>query len=313
MHDEIEVCMGMPQTSTVESAYKRHRRRLQLQDAAFKKACLAGAVLMGLVLFAIVGLMGKTGLLVFKDVSPWEFFFSLDWTPENGHFGAGVFIIGTFVLTGLTLLIAVPLSLSLAIFTAEIAPAWMKGFLRAALNLLVGIPSIIYGHIGITVLIPYIRQYTGAVLGDGLLAASIVLALMVLPTITSIADDSLTALPDDFREAAYGVGSTRWQMITRILVPGAKNGIITGVILGMARAIGETMAVVMVIGNVAQLPANLTTPTTVLTSNIVMQILGVEYSSTWSNALYMMAFLLLVISLGLILVVRKMSRKGVAV
>ena len=297
--------------TAVNSEYNRHRRRMNVQDIIFSRACFAGAILMCLVLFAIVGLVGKAGLQVFKDVSPLEYFFSLNWTPEDNHFGAAVFILGTFALTGLTLLIAAPISIALAVFTAEIAPAWMKGFLRSALNLLVGIPSIIYGYIGITVLIPLIRHFTGAVLGDGLLAAAIVLALMVLPTITSIADDSLTFLPKEYREAAYAVGSTRWQMIIHILLPGAKNGITTGIILGMARAIGETMAVVMVIGNVPQIPVNLVTPTTVLTSNIVMQILGVEYGGTWSNALYMMAFMLLIISLGLILVVRRVTRKGV--
>lgn len=299
--------------TAVKDEYARYRRWLNLQDVVFSRACLVGAILMCLVLFAIVLLVGKTGLLVFRDVSPAEYFFSSNWTPEDNHFGAVSFIFGTFALTAMTLLIAVPISIALAVFTAEIAPRWMKGSLRFSLNLLVGIPSIVYGYIGITVLIPLIRTFTGTLMGDGLLAASLVLALMVLPTITSIADDALTFLPNEYREAAYGLGATRWQMIMHVLLPGARNGIMTGTILGMARAIGETMAIVMVIGNVVQMPMNVITPTAVLTSNIVMQILGVEYGGTWSNALYMMAFLLLVISLALILIARRVTRRGVSV
>ena len=129
------------------------------------------------------------------------------------------------------------------------------------------------------------------------MVAALVLSLMVFPTITRISDDALTFLPNEYREAAYALGSTRLQMIWRVLLPGAREGIVTAIILGMARAIGETMAVVMVIGNVAQVPKTLLTPTSVLTSNIVMQIMNVEFDSTWNKALYMMAFLLLLISL----------------
>ena len=148
-------------------------------------------------------------------------------------------------------------------------------------------------------------------MGDGLLAAAIVLVIMVLPTISRISDDAITAVSPELREASYALGASRMQTIFRVLIPAAGPGILTAIILGMARAIGETMAVVMVIGNTPQLASDLLTPTAVLTSNIVNQIIDVEFDSTWNYALYMMAFLLLIISNVLIIIIRKLRAKGV--
>jgi phosphate transport system permease protein len=254
-------------------------------------------------------LVGKTGLSVFGTLSPADFFFSLDWTPEEDHFGAGALIIGTLLLTALTLVIAVPVSVGIATFLSEIAPTWLKRIYRTMLDILVGIPSVVYGYLGVTVLLPIIRQASGENLGDGLLAASLVLSLMILPTVSRVSDDAIAAVPLSYREAAYALGSTRLQAIAKVIIPSAGRGIVSAIILGMARAIGETMAVVMVIGNTAQLPRGVVGPTAVLTSNIVMQISNVPFDSTWSRALYMMAFLLLLLSLGLILLVRSIRSK----
>jgi phosphate transport system permease protein len=282
-----------------------------IKNHLFRFYSLLSVLLLGFILLLILFFIGKTGVLVFKEVSLVDFFFSLNWEPYEDQYGAGVFILGTLALTTLTLLIAVPISLIMAIFSAEIAPIWLRNLVRPILDLLVGIPSIVYGYLGITILVPFIREVTGTSIGEGLLAAAIVLTIMVLPTITRISDDAISAVSQDFREASYALGSTRLQMIFKVLLPAAKQGIITAVILGMARAIGETMAVVMVIGNTAILPSNLYSPTSVLTSNIVMEILNVQYDSTWNYALYMMAFLLLLISLVLIFMIRKLRVKGV--
>ena len=175
---------------------------------------------------------------------------------------------------------------------------------------MVGIPSVVYGFIGLTVVIPVVRQATGELLGDGLLVSAIVLAFMVMPTIARLSEDALTSLPAAYKEAAYALGATRMQAVVQVMIPAAKNGIMTAIVLGMARAIGETMAVVMVIGNVAQMPETLFTPTAVLTSNIVSQIMNVQFDSTWNYALYMMAFILLIISLILILFVNHIRYRG---
>jgi phosphate transport system permease protein len=282
-----------------------------IKNHLFRFYSLLSVLLLGFILLLILFFIGKTGILVFKEVALADFFFSLNWEPYGDHYGAGVFILGTLALTTITLLIAVPNSLVMAIFSAEIAPIWLRNLVRPILDLLVGIPSIVYGYLGITILVPFIREVTGTSIGEGLLAAAIVLTIMVLPTITRISDDAISAVSQDFREASYELGSTRLQMIYKVLLPAAKQVIITAVILGMARAIGETMAVVMVIGNTAILPSNLYSSTSVLTSNIVMEILNVQYKSTWNYALYMMAFLLLLISLVLIFIIRKFRVKGV--
>ncbi|ANB59775.1 phosphate ABC transporter permease subunit PstC [Anoxybacteroides amylolyticum] len=277
----------------------------------FRYLCLFSALFLGVTLLCIVLFISKTGFLVFKEVSFKEFFFSTKWKPEEGKYGAAIFIVGTLYLTFVTLAIAAPVALFVAVYIAEIAPKQVKNIMRSLLDLLVGIPSIVYGYLGATILIPFIRKVTGAPVGDGILAAAIVLAIMILPTIARIADDAICAIPKELREASYALGSTTFQMITKVVLPAAKSGILTGIILGMTRAIGETMAVVMVIGNVAQFGLNLITPTSVLTSNIVMQILNVDFDSTWNYALYMMAFLLLLISMVFIVIIRKLRPKGV--
>ncbi|SYX86094.1 phosphate ABC transporter permease subunit PstC [Paenibacillus alvei] len=286
--------------------YARVRFTNRLFQYLFLLCILALCAVLGLVIFFI----GKTGILTFHDISLSDFFLSLDWTPEDGKFGAGAFIINTLLLTGLTLVIAVPISVGMAVLLVEISPMWFKRFVRPVLDLLVGIPSIVYGYLGLTVLIPLIREWTGESLGDGLLAAALVLSLMILPTICRVSDEAIAAVPKKYREAAYALGSTRLQVIMRVVLPAAKRGIIAAIILGMTRAIGETMAVVMVIGNTAQLADSLFTPTAVLTSNIVMQISNVEFDSTWNYALHMMAFLLLLISFLLIVVIRFISKRG---
>lgn len=288
------------------SRYMRARMADRFFKYYFLSSILALCYVLGLVIFFI----GRTALLTFEHISFKEFFLSFDWTPEENRFGAAGIIVNTLSLTALTLVLAVPVAVSLAVWIAEIAPAWIKNLLRPVLDLLVGIPSIVYGYLGLTVLIPFLRRLSGENLGDGLLAAALVLALMVLPTICRISDEAINMVPKKYREAAYALGSTRLQVIFRVVIPAAGRGIVAAVIMGMTRAIGETMAVVMVIGNTAQLAKTLFTPASVLTSNIVMQISNVEFDSAWNDALHMMAFLLLVISFVLILLIRYLGRKG---
>ncbi|MFD0712330.1 phosphate ABC transporter permease subunit PstC [Paenibacillus sp. GCM10027626] len=288
------------------------RARLSFYNRTFRIVCVSSAVFVCLILFSILFFMGRTGLLTFNEVSLSEFFLSTEWVPENDQYGALVFIFGTFVLTALKMLISVPISVLIAVFLAEMTPSWLKTMLRPVLDLLVGIPSVVYGFLGMTILIPLLRDITGTSMGDGLLAAAIVLTIMVLPTISRISDDAITAVPKKYRDASYALGASRFQTIVKVVLPAARSGILYAGILGMARAIGETMAVVMVIGNTPQLADELFKPTAVLTSNIVMQIANVPFDSTWNYALYMMGFLLLVISLLMIVLIRILQRKGAA-
>lgn len=301
--------LGKSMTTSSGPKFSR-KARLRWSNRIFRIICVSSTLFVCLVLLSILALMLRTGVLTFAHVSLKEFFLSADWDPENDHYGALTFILGTLALTGLTMLFSIPISVIIAVFLAEMTPKWLRNTLRPVLDLLVGIPSVVYGFLGATVLIPWLRQMSGHDLADGLLAASIVLTIMVLPTISRISDDAIAAVPEKFRDASYALGSNRFYTIIRVVLPAARSGIVYAVILGMARAIGETMAVVMVIGNTAQLPNSLFTPTAVLTSNIVMQISSVEFDSTWNYGLYMMGFILLAISLLMIVAVRMLQKKG---
>ena len=184
-----------------------------------------------------------------------EFLFSSEWAPMDsateggGKVGCAIYIAGSLMTCGLALVMVTPFAIGAAVFMTEIAPTLGAKIFQPAIEIFVGIPSVVYGWIGLTVLVPFIRDAFHARMGGySVLAASIVLAVMIFPTITTVAADSIRSIPQYYRNAAYGLGSTRWQVIYRIVLPAAKSGILTGVILGLARAFGEALAVAMVIG-----------------------------------------------------------------
>ncbi|WP_409347108.1 phosphate ABC transporter permease subunit PstC [Paenibacillus sp. MBLB4367] len=282
------------------------------KDGAMKLLFIGSAGLVAIVIFSIIAFVGLQGSKTFADVSIMEFFFSTDWTPSSESapsFGTFPFLYSTLLLTLLSVLLSVPLALSGAVFMAKIAPRWMREILRPAADLFVGIPSVVYGLIGLTVIVPALGKIFGGV-GYGILPAAIILAVMILPTIMSISEDALRSLPGRLEEASLALGATRWQTIWRVLIPAARPGILTGVVLGMGRAIGETMAVFMVIGNSPKMPGSLLDSTTVLTTAIVKDMGHIAYGTTWNNALYMMALVLLVVSLLLILIIRVVARRS---
>ena len=218
----------------------------------------------GLLVVTIAGILyfiGSHGLATFftNKVSLPEFLFSQEWNPGDkpAQVGAATFIVGSLEVTFLAVLISAPLSIAAALFLAEIGPKWAQSVLQPAVELFVGIPSVVYGWVGLTVLVPFIRGHVGG-LGFSILAGCIVLSIMALPTITTVATDAIKALPVGLKEASYGLGATRWQTIARVLLPAALPGVLTAVILGIARAIGEALAVQMVIGNTFAFPEKLT-------------------------------------------------------
>ncbi|MDB5083849.1 MAG: phosphate transporter permease protein, partial [Bacilli bacterium] len=265
------------------------------------------AILVSVIIFSLVLFVGLQGLQVFKTVNPIQFFLSSKWNPEHGQYGVLPFIVGTVVVTVLSLIFALPFALGGAIFTAKIAPRRIREILRPAIDLFVGIPSVVYGMIGMTILVPFLGQHYGNG-GYGYLATSLVLAIMIMPTILTVSEDAIRTLPRSLEEASLALGATRWQTIFKVLVPAAVPGILTGVILGTGRAIGETMAMVMVIGQAPKIPGSLIESSSSLTSEIVKEI-GYAQPGTFYNALYMMAFLLLLLSIGLILVIRIVARR----
>jgi phosphate transport system permease protein len=183
--------------------------------------------------------------------------------------------------------------------------------LQPAIEIFVGIPSVVYGWVGLSLLVPFIREHVGG-LGFSILAGGLVLAIMIFPTIASVSADALRALPRKYTEASYALGGTRWQTIYRVLIPAASRGIFTGVILGLARAFGEALAVQMVIGNTIRMPSSILDATANLTSIITMDMANTVTGTPWNNALWSMALLLLLLSFGFILIIHRIGKGEVA-
>lgn len=210
------------------------------------------------------------GLPIILEIGLADFLFNTDWRPTKGHFGIGAMLVGSLVVTAFSLLWSVPLGILTAVFMAEVAPSRVGRFLGSLVELLAGIPSVVYGFVGLVLIVPFIRNYLG---GNGLsvLAGVIILGIMILPTIISISRDSIRAVPKEYREGSLALGATHYQSIRRVILPAARSGIITAVVLGMGRAIGETMAVVMVTGNSPIIPDGILSPVRTMTSNIVLE------------------------------------------
>jgi phosphate ABC transporter permease protein PstC len=193
------------------------------------------------------------------------------WAPTKGSFGILPMVVSSFLVTFGALCLGAPLGLFCAIFLSEYASRSVRMVLKPTLELLAAIPSVVYGFMGVVYLVPIVREYLGGP-GFSLLTTSLVLGIMILPTITSISFDAMQSVPGPFREGSYAMGATRWQTIWRITLPSARSGIVAGFILGMGRAIGETMAVIMVAGNALSIPRGLLEPLRTLTGNIALEL-----------------------------------------
>lgn len=268
-------------------------------------------ILIGGLVVTILMFLTVKGIALFKDdgVSVWHFLTSTDWQPSHHYYGALPMIITSFSVTALSGIIALPLALVVAIAITEMLPRKAYQYLQPLIELLVGIPSVVYGYLGLTVIVPYLRQVFGGT-GFGILAATSVLFLMILPTMTSMTIDSLQAIPQKYRQASSGLGATRWQTISRVIIPSAKSGILTAMVFGMARAFGEALAVQMVIGNTTIVPKSLMESSATLTSVLTTGIGNTVMGTASNNALWSLALILLVMSLAFNLLMRLVSKKG---
>ncbi|HPW99937.1 MAG TPA: phosphate ABC transporter permease subunit PstC [Sedimentibacter sp.] len=219
------------------------------------------------VLALITGFIFYKGLPIIAKVGLFDFIFGMKWAPGKGEFGIFPMIVGSVSVTLGAAIIGVPIAICCSIFLAEFAPVTMRNIFRPAIQLLAGIPSVVYGFWGVLFIVPFIRNYLGGP-GLSILAGSIILAIMILPTIISITEVSLLALPRHYKEGALALGLNQWQTIYALLLPAAKSGIVSGIILGIGRAIGETMAVIMVLGNSVAIPESILDPVRTLTTNI---------------------------------------------
>lgn len=244
-----------------------------------------------------------------------EFLFSDNWAPVDsktggGKVGALIFIVGSLCTCGLAILISAPFSVGAAVFMTEIQEKFGQRFYRPVVEIFAGIPSVVYGWIGLTVLLPFIKDLFHRQVGHSILAAGIVLAVMIFPTITTVSADAILAVPKDCRMAAYGLGSTRWQTTYKIVLPAAGPGIFSGIILGLARAFGEALAVAMVIGQTTALPKGLFSTTKSLTTQIAAVMGNSMEGGETKSALWSMALVLFLLSLLFIFLINYFTKKS---
>lgn len=304
---------GMKLTPEMEKIVRIQR----LQDFAFHKLTLSFASLVLLVLAGIIISLFITSWPALKTFGP-GFFISSEWDVVNEQFGGLTSIYGTLVTAVLALVIAVPLSFGIAVFLTEMCPSWLRRPLGTAVELLAAVPSIIYGMFGLFVFAPLFADYVqpaltswlgwipvigklfqGAPNGIGLLCAALVLAFMVVPFITSVMRDVFEIVPPVLKESAYGIGCTTWEVVTRIVFPYTQAGVVGGIMLGLGRALGETMAVTFVIGNAHRIKASLFAPGSSIASTLANEFgeaePGLHYSSLFALglALFIITFLVL--------------------
>ncbi len=249
---------------------KRGKNRLERNDRLVRLALLVVALSAVSILLVITVFIFEQGTPVMFKYGLKSFLAGKDWYPSEKAFGLLPMIVGSLYVTAGALVIGVPFGLACAIVLTEFSSRRVRRVIKPVVELLAGIPSVVYGFIGVIILVPFIRETFG---GPGLsvLAASIILGIMILPTIISISVDSLQAVPPSYREGSIALGATKWQTVKMVLFPAARSGIVASIILGMGRAIGETMATIMIAGNAAEIPRSLLMPVRTLTSNIALE------------------------------------------
>ena len=264
------------------------QRRFRLSEFAIESLVrVLGFSTVAFVLLIFLFLL-REGIPAFFEV-PLANLFSTSWYPTFGFFGTLPLLLGSVVVTVAAILIALPLGVATAVFVREVAPAWAREVLKPMIEVLAGIPSVVLGFFGMTVVAPIVRQSLGAPTGLTAFTGALLLAYMALPTIISVAEDALDSVPKSYRDAGLAMGATRWQTIWRVTVPAAGSGMVTAVMLGMGRAIGETMAVMMVTGNAARMPVDLAAllrPVRTMTATIAAEMGEVARGSVHYHALF---------------------------
>jgi phosphate ABC transporter permease protein PstC len=290
-------------------------------QAGRRRASLDGVVRVVLVALALSALSGLAlitafifmeGLPIIAKVGLGDFIGSSDWRPSKGHFGIFPMIVGSLAVTAGALVIGVVFGLGCAVLLTQFCPPRVVAVVKPAIELLAGIPSVVYGFIGVSILVPFIRDNLG---GPGLsvLASSIVLGVMTLPTITSISVDALRAVPPPYAEGSIALGATQWQTTHMVVLKAGRSGIVAAIILGMGRAIGETMAVIMVAGNTLTIPDGPLSPVRTLTSNIALEMgyaAGDHRRALFATGVVLFAIIMILNTVALRVSRRRSDAKG---
>lgn len=284
---------------------------MKFKENLFKYIALFCALCSVIFLFGIIFSIFKEGYPIFKIFGVFKFLFTSDWFPthEEPSFGILALIVGSLVVTAGSLIVSIPLGVGSAIFLSEIAGFKTRELLKPFIELLAGIPSVIYGLFGMAFLAPFIMRLFNLSTGLNAFTTSIILGIMVVPIISSISEDAISSIPKELREASYALGANKWETIYRVVLPAAKSGIIASIILGFGRAIGETMLVLMVAGGAAIIPKSIFSPVRPMTSAIAAEMGESVVGSEHYYALFGIAIVLFVITFISNLVSESIKRK----
>ncbi len=255
----------------------------------------AVVILLGIFLMLLIN-----GLLAFADISLVEFFTSADWAPsayESPRYGILSMVVSSILVTLLAMLIAVPIGVGAAAYLAEFAPPKVEQLVKPAIEMLAAIPSVTIGFLGIVLLGPILAETFGTTNGLNALNGAILMAIMALPTIISISEDAMYAIPKAYKEASYALGANKWETLVRVVIPASASGIIASVMLGMGRVIGETMAVLMATGNAVAMPESIFSSVQPLTATIAIEMGEVPYDTPHYYSLFALGVILFVITL----------------
>lgn len=290
---------------------------MKTYEKIIEKLILISAVVATISVALITVFIFQSGLPILAHYGVFDFIFGTTWSPTNGQFGILPLVAGTLSVTLGALVIGIPTGIACAIFLAEILPKKPAKAFKSAIELLAGIPSVVYGFFGLVVIVPAIRNYIlpiykifhpdASATGFSILAGAIILAIMILPTIVSISENAIAAVPGEFKEASLALGANKMETIMRVLIPAARSGILSSIILGMGRAIGETMAVLLITGNMAKMPGSIMDPAATLTGTIAMEM---GYATpTHQQALFAVGIILFIIIM-LLNIIAQFSMKG---
>jgi len=293
------------------SLNKGLQRRWRLGEKLIESWIFLAGMLTIVVLLGIIALLLKEGLPAFWYTPPWEFFFGTSWYPvsEPPTFGIMPFFVATLWVTVVATAISVPVGVACAAYLAEVAPVKVRETIKPVIEILAGFPSVVMGFIGLMLLSPLVQSAFNLNTGLCGLSAGIMLSLMSLPIIISVSEDALRAVPDDFRHAAYALGSTKWETIWHVSIPGALSGITAAIMLGVGRAIGETMTVLMVAGGALAVPISPTEPMMPMTAAIASGIGNAVRGGLQYQALFAIGLILFVITLAVNLIADKVLER----
>lgn len=304
--------MRESESEDVKILHNREKLR-KWNDKAIDRLMLAAACFSVLVVGLITVLIFKEGLPIFFKTGIFDFLFGTDWAPTVNPPSYGILpmIMGSIYVTLIAIIIGVPIGLGTAIYLSEFAKPKLAAVVRKAIEVLAGIPSVVFGFFGMVMIVPLVRNIQGSGSGFSVLAGGLILAIMILPTIVTISEVAIRSVPRSLKAGSLALGASEWQTITKVTLPTAKSGIVTSIVLGIGRAIGETMAIILVAGNTPIIPVSIFDPARTMTVNIVLEMAYVRPGTEHYSALFGTGVVLFIFIMILNLIVTKIAKKKV--